>query len=90
MSQETLRAIPTCEVPAPVLEESFGAADSELPRVLRQEGGSRVHERRLLVLIGLFLSLAIFETVLLLRLPGKTALVVYRETPRTLLLETSP
>ena len=90
MSQETLRAIPTCEVPAPILEESFGAADSALPRVLRQEGGSRIHERRIVLLTGLFLSLAIFETLLLLRLPGKTALVIYRETPQAPLLETSP
>ncbi len=90
MNQETLRAIPTCEVPAPILEESFGPTDTELPRVLRQEGGSSVHEGRVLLLIGLFLSLAIFQTALLVRLPGKTALVVYRETPRTTLLENSP
>ena len=83
----TFPAIPTREIPAPVLELAPDAQDTGIPRVLLQEVGSMRAARRVVLLVALFVVLGLLELAILLRLPPPKSLVVYADAPRTMLIE---
>lgn len=89
METNTFAPIPTCEVPMPILERPTGGENcaGSIPRILLQAAGSGQAARNVTWLAVLFLTVALLEGGLLLRLPAPDPLIVYGEFPRTTLLE---
>ncbi len=85
----TFRPIPTCDIPMPILEGASppDAGQASIPRILLQAAGSGRAARRVTVLTGIFLLLALFQLALLFRLPVPEPIVVYGDFPRKTLLE---
>lgn len=83
MDRKTFPAIPTCEIPVPVLDaaDRMDGAAIPLPRVLAQRAGVERAERRVAAITALFALVAAFELALLARLLAPGPLVVYE--PRT-------
>lgn len=92
MQGETFQPIPTALVPPPIVERAEEASrePEALPRILVQSAGSDLHERRLLVLAGIYFVLVLFQAVVLAELPRAGTLVIYEDGPEARLLEVGP
>ncbi len=86
-STDTYPAIPTREIPAPILEVAETGEGARIPRVLLECIGSGRATRKVLLLAALFAAVGLLELALLLRLPSPERLVVYGDVPRTTLIE---
>ena len=91
MEPQDFSPVPTCEIPAPVVEREGrpDGAPEILPRILLQSAGMKAHSRRLLLLTFAFAVLSGLQAVLLLRLEPR-GLVVYQEPAVRVLLEDIP
>lgn len=91
MDPAEFRPIPTCDIPAQIVERE-GRLDDDpeiLPRILLQSAGRKAHSRRLLLITVAFALLSALEAVLLVRLQP-SPLVVYQDPAVRALLEEFP
>jgi len=87
METTLYRPIATCNIPLPIDEPVGKPGGPQLPRILRQAAGTQTAARRVILITGVFLLIAVLEGVLLFRLPSPEPLVVYHDVPRHNLLE---
>jgi hypothetical protein len=89
MYGKTFPAIPTCEIPVPVLDaaDRMDGAAVSLPRILAQRAGVKRAERRVAAIAAAFALVAAFELALLVRLHPPGPLVVYETRSCTPLTE---